>query len=118
MERNLMYFGLVDDGGKAISCLEWAALAQGRAGWRLAESRLECAFRNWETADRSRGTGNTIIPCTHFYTTGGIVVIFPPFYLNVSTKKLLRRALESFRQERKVVSSLIFDNCLHKPLTH
>ena len=33
LERHLKYFGLVDDGGKAISFSEWATLAQDRAGW-------------------------------------------------------------------------------------
>ena len=33
LERHLKYFGLVDDGGKAITFSEWAALAQDRAGW-------------------------------------------------------------------------------------
>ena len=33
LERHLKYFGLVDDGGKAITFLEWATLAQDRAGW-------------------------------------------------------------------------------------
>ena len=33
LERHLKYFGLVDGGGKAISILEWATLAQDRAGW-------------------------------------------------------------------------------------
>ena len=31
-ERHLKYFGLVDDGGKAITFSEWATLAQDRAG--------------------------------------------------------------------------------------
>ena len=30
---HLKYFGLVDDGGKAISFSEWATLAQDPAGW-------------------------------------------------------------------------------------
>ena len=33
LERRLKYFGLVDDGGKAITFSEWATLAQDRAGW-------------------------------------------------------------------------------------
>jgi hypothetical protein len=33
LERHLKYFGLVDDGGKAITFSEWATLAQDRAGW-------------------------------------------------------------------------------------
>jgi hypothetical protein len=33
LERHLKHFGLVDDGGKAISFSEWATLAQDRAGW-------------------------------------------------------------------------------------
>ena len=33
LERHLKYFGLVDDGGKAITFPEWATLAQVRAGW-------------------------------------------------------------------------------------
>ena len=33
LERHLKYFGLVDDGGKAITISEWATLAQDRAGW-------------------------------------------------------------------------------------
>jgi hypothetical protein len=33
LERHLKYFGLVDDGGKAITLSEWATLAQDRAGW-------------------------------------------------------------------------------------
>jgi len=33
LERHLKYFGLVDDGGKAITFPEWATLAQDRAGW-------------------------------------------------------------------------------------
>ena len=33
LERHLKHFGLVDDGGKAITFSEWANLAQDRAGW-------------------------------------------------------------------------------------
>ena len=33
LERHLKYFGLLDDGGKAITFSEWATLAQDRAGW-------------------------------------------------------------------------------------
>ena len=33
LERHLKHFGLMDDGGKAISFSEWATLAQDRAGW-------------------------------------------------------------------------------------
>ena len=33
LERHLKYFGLVDDGGTAITFSEWATLAQDRAGW-------------------------------------------------------------------------------------
>ena len=33
LERHLKYFGLVDDGGKAITFSESATLAQDRAGW-------------------------------------------------------------------------------------
>ena len=33
LERHLKYFGLVDDGGKAITSSEWETLAQDRAGW-------------------------------------------------------------------------------------
>ena len=33
LERHLKYFGLVDDGGKAITFSVWATLAQDRAGW-------------------------------------------------------------------------------------
>jgi len=34
LEQHLKHFGLVDDGGKAITFLEWATLAQDRAaGW-------------------------------------------------------------------------------------
>ena len=33
LERRLKYFGLVDDGGKAITFSEWATLAQDRADW-------------------------------------------------------------------------------------
>jgi hypothetical protein len=33
LERHLKYFGLVDDGGKAITFSEWATLAPDRAGW-------------------------------------------------------------------------------------
>jgi len=33
LERHLKHFGLVDDGGKAITFSEWATLAQDRAGW-------------------------------------------------------------------------------------
>ena len=33
LERHLKYFGLVDDGGKAITCSEWETLAQDRTGW-------------------------------------------------------------------------------------
>jgi len=33
LERHLKYFGLVDDGGKAITFKEWATLVQDRAGW-------------------------------------------------------------------------------------
>ena len=41
LERHLKYFGLVDDGGKAITFSEWATLAQDRAGWlKLVRKRL------------------------------------------------------------------------------
>ena len=33
ISRHLKHFGLVDDGGKAITFSEWATLAQDRAGW-------------------------------------------------------------------------------------
>ena len=33
LERHLKHFGLVDDGGKAITFSEWATLAQDPAGW-------------------------------------------------------------------------------------
>ena len=33
LEWRLEYFGLADDGGKAITFSEWATLAQDRAGW-------------------------------------------------------------------------------------
>ena len=35
LEWRLEYFGLADDGGKAITFSEWATLAQDRAGWKL-----------------------------------------------------------------------------------
>ena len=47
LERHLKYFGLVDDGGKAITFSEWATLAQDRAGWL---ARYESAFQHWKTA--------------------------------------------------------------------
>ena len=33
LERHLKHFGLMDDGGKAITSSEWETLAQDRAGW-------------------------------------------------------------------------------------
>jgi hypothetical protein len=33
LEHHLKYFGLVEDGGKAIAFSEWATLAQDGAGW-------------------------------------------------------------------------------------
>jgi len=33
LERHLKHFGLVDDGGKAITFSEWTTPAQDRAGW-------------------------------------------------------------------------------------
>ena len=40
LERHLKYFGLVDDGGKAITFSEWATLAQDRAGWLKSSLRM------------------------------------------------------------------------------
>jgi len=48
LELHLKYFGLVDDGGKAITFSEWATLAQDRL---LAQNRHE----NSTLANRSYG---------------------------------------------------------------
>ena len=46
LERHLKYFGLVDDGGKAITFLEWATLAQDAGPRWLAKARYESAIQH------------------------------------------------------------------------
>ena len=40
LERHLKHFGLMDDGGKAITSSEWETLAQDRAGWLKLVTKL------------------------------------------------------------------------------
>jgi len=46
LERHLKYFGLMDDGGKAITFSEWATLAQDRAGWMKLVTKVPFDLAN------------------------------------------------------------------------